>query len=55
VGSCNDVVGRRWEPANSHQLYSFSQLLKHYIQAFELKFQNHNAIYQKKKHNFPKL
>jgi len=32
--------------------YSFSQLLKHYKQAFELKFQNHNAIYQKA-HPFP--
>ncbi len=27
--------------------YSFSQLLKHYNQAFELKLLNHNAIFQK--------
>ncbi len=32
--------------------YSFSQLLKHYNQAFEQKFQNHNAIFQKA-HPFP--
>jgi len=43
-----------WSISNTQYLihYSFSQLLKHYNQAFELKFQNHNSIYQKA-HPFP--
>ncbi len=35
-----------------HTCYSFSRLVKHYNQAFELKFQNHNAIFQNS-HPFP--